>query len=236
MLRTGKEHLESLRDGRVVYVGGERVDDVTTPSGVPQCGSDRRRHLRPEGRSGQPRHDDLRGGRRAALDLFPAREDARRSAAPHGRPSQDRRLHLRHVRPLARPRRVVRHRHGDEARCADRAVRPRRQSVVLLPAHPRPRHLRGLCRRAAAGRAQSGILPSPEHPGADLARGARGRRRRRHLRHEDAGDRRALRQRDLDRQRHPARARPEEGGDHLRGAVQRAGPVAVVAQAGGASA
>src|SRR5215211_7742609 len=29
MLRTGKEHLESLRDGRVVYVGRERVDDVT---------------------------------------------------------------------------------------------------------------------------------------------------------------------------------------------------------------
>jgi len=30
MLRTGKEHLESLRDGRVVYIGGEKVDDVTT--------------------------------------------------------------------------------------------------------------------------------------------------------------------------------------------------------------
>ena len=30
MLRTGKEHLESLRDGRVVYIGGERVDDVTS--------------------------------------------------------------------------------------------------------------------------------------------------------------------------------------------------------------
>src|SRR5882724_9978833 len=29
MLRTGKEHLKTLRDGRVVYVGGERVDDVT---------------------------------------------------------------------------------------------------------------------------------------------------------------------------------------------------------------
>src|SRR5258707_5782562 len=29
MLRTGKEHLESLRDGRVVYVGSERVTDVT---------------------------------------------------------------------------------------------------------------------------------------------------------------------------------------------------------------
>src|SRR2546430_9232176 len=30
MLRTGLDHLESLRDGRVVYIGSERVDDVTT--------------------------------------------------------------------------------------------------------------------------------------------------------------------------------------------------------------
>ncbi|HTV36535.1 MAG TPA: 4-hydroxyphenylacetate 3-hydroxylase N-terminal domain-containing protein, partial [Xanthobacteraceae bacterium] len=30
MLRTGKEHLASLRDGRAVFIGGERVDDVTT--------------------------------------------------------------------------------------------------------------------------------------------------------------------------------------------------------------
>lgn len=29
MLKTGKEHLECLRDGRTVYIGGERVDDVT---------------------------------------------------------------------------------------------------------------------------------------------------------------------------------------------------------------
>src|ERR1700730_6914252 len=29
MLRTGKEHLERLRDGRVIYIGSERVDDVT---------------------------------------------------------------------------------------------------------------------------------------------------------------------------------------------------------------
>ena len=95
-------------------------------------------------------------------------------------------------------------------------ARLRRQPRELLSPHPRQRHLRGLRRGAAAGRAQSGILPQAEHPGADAARRARGRRRRRHLRHEDAGDRRALRQRDLDRQRHPARARPEEGGDHLR--------------------
>lgn len=30
MLKTGAEHLESIRDGRVVYVGSERIDDVTT--------------------------------------------------------------------------------------------------------------------------------------------------------------------------------------------------------------
>ena len=30
MLKSGNEHLESLKDGRVVYIGAERVDDVTT--------------------------------------------------------------------------------------------------------------------------------------------------------------------------------------------------------------
>ena len=30
MLKTASEHLESLRDGRIVYIGSERVDDVTT--------------------------------------------------------------------------------------------------------------------------------------------------------------------------------------------------------------
>ncbi len=30
MIKTGAQHLESLRDGRVVYIGSERVDDVTT--------------------------------------------------------------------------------------------------------------------------------------------------------------------------------------------------------------
>ena len=30
MLKSGKEHLEGLRDGRVIYIGSERVTDVTT--------------------------------------------------------------------------------------------------------------------------------------------------------------------------------------------------------------
>ena len=29
MLLTGKEYLESIRDGRKIYIGSERVDDVT---------------------------------------------------------------------------------------------------------------------------------------------------------------------------------------------------------------
>jgi 4-hydroxyphenylacetate 3-monooxygenase len=31
---TGREYLESLRDGREIYIYGERVDDVTTPSSM----------------------------------------------------------------------------------------------------------------------------------------------------------------------------------------------------------
>src|SRR5262245_66323752 len=30
MLATGRQKLERMRDGRVVYIGAERVDDVTT--------------------------------------------------------------------------------------------------------------------------------------------------------------------------------------------------------------
>ena len=52
MLATGSEKLERMRDGRVVYIGAERVDDVTTPSGVPQRRAHHRGALRPQGRSG----------------------------------------------------------------------------------------------------------------------------------------------------------------------------------------
>ena len=40
---TGPEYLESLRDGREVYIYGERVKDVTDAS----CLSQRRAHHRP---------------------------------------------------------------------------------------------------------------------------------------------------------------------------------------------
>ena len=123
MLRTGKEHLESLRDGRVVYVGGERIDDVTThpafraPAQTVAAIYDMKAD--PANRDTMTYEED--GGRHSIYFLRAA--DPRRPAAAHGRPSPDRRLDLRHVRPLARPRRLVRHRHGDEARRAAQAAR-----------------------------------------------------------------------------------------------------------------
>ena len=133
MLRTGKEHLESLRDGRVVYIGSEQVDDVTrhpafrnaaaTVAAIYDMKAD------PANRDAMSYEED--GGRHSIYFLRP--RTPRRPAAAHDRPSQDRRSHLRHVRPLARPRRVVRHRHGDEARRAAGAVRACRQSPALLP-------------------------------------------------------------------------------------------------------
>ena len=156
-----------LRDGRVVYVGSEKVDDVTRHPAFRDAAATVAAIY--DMKADPANRDDphLRGGRCTPFDLFPAPAQPRRPAAAHGGPSQDRRSHLRDVRPLARPRRVLRDRHGDEARRAAGAVRVRRQCPALLPPHPRQRRLCGLCRGAAAGRAQSGVLSQAEHPGAD---------------------------------------------------------------------
>ena len=124
-------------------------------------GADRRRHLRHEGRSGPPRRHDLRGGRRPPLDLFPqARRPARIcSGASDGH------------------RRIAEFTYGMFGRSPDHvasfvtgmAMKPDAlpkphafadNLLEILSPHPRQRHLRGLRRGAAAGRAQSGVLPA----------------------------------------------------------------------------
>ena len=30
MLKSGQQHLEGLKDGRIIYIGDERIEDVTT--------------------------------------------------------------------------------------------------------------------------------------------------------------------------------------------------------------
>jgi aromatic ring hydroxylase len=37
MLRTGSEHLKRLQDGRTVYIGSERVDDVPSHRARMSC-------------------------------------------------------------------------------------------------------------------------------------------------------------------------------------------------------
>ena len=105
MLRTGKEHLESIRDGRVVYIGSERVDDVTrhpafrnaaqTVAALYDMKAD------PALRDEMTFEED--GGRHSIY--LPAGALARGFAAADDRPSPHRRLHLWHVRPLAGSRR-----------------------------------------------------------------------------------------------------------------------------------
>ena len=167
MLRTGKEHLESIRDGRVVYIGSERVDDVTRHPAFRNAAQTVAALYDMKADPALARGDDLRGRRRPPLDLFLARPLARGSAAAHDRPSPHRRFHLWHVRPLAGSRFIVCHRHGDEGRRIKASMRASGQSSRLLSPYPRQRHLCGLCGGAAAGRAQPGILSSAEHSGAD---------------------------------------------------------------------
>ena len=159
MLRTGKEHLDSMRDGRVIYIGDERVDDVTTPPGVPQRRANGGGALRHEGRSGATRDAmtyEEDGGRHSIYFLRArTRDDLQRRMIGH--------------------RRIADLTYGMFGRSPDHvasfvtgmAMKPdalqapyahRRQSARLLPARPRQRYLRRLCGAAAAGRAQSGIL------------------------------------------------------------------------------
>src|ERR1700692_3454324 len=122
MLRSGKEHLESLRDGRVVYIGNEKVDDVTTHPAFRNAAQTvaalYNMKADPALRDEMTYEED--GGRHSIYFL---RALARGFAAAHDRPSAHCRFDLRPVRPLAGPRRFFHHRHGDEFR---RAARPQR--------------------------------------------------------------------------------------------------------------
>ena len=52
MIRTGKQYLDSIRDGRDVYINGEKVKDVPDASDVQAAGRYPRPHLRHAARGG----------------------------------------------------------------------------------------------------------------------------------------------------------------------------------------
>src|SRR4030095_16026695 len=64
MIRTGKQYLGSIRDGRVVYINGEKVKDVTTHRAFKPL-VDIRAHLRHAPREGAARGHDICGVGRA---------------------------------------------------------------------------------------------------------------------------------------------------------------------------
>ena len=106
MLRSGKEHLETLRDGRVVYVGGERIDDVTrhpafrnaaqTVAGIYDLKAD------PANRDVMTFEED--GGRHSIYFLRPrSRDDLQRRMEGHRRIAEFT-LACSDARPITSPR------------------------------------------------------------------------------------------------------------------------------------
>ena len=232
MLKTGAEHLESIRDGRKVYVGNEEVTDVTTHPAFRNAAKsfamlyDKKRD--PENIDVMSYEED--GERYTSWYLMPkTRDDLRKRAETHRRIAK---WTCGLLGRSPRPRRVVRLGSRDEAG----AVRGqpqglRRQPGGLLGRHAQERHLRLLHRAAPAGRAQAGALPARRADRADAARHQGDRQGRRAQRHEDARHLGRLLQRDLGRQPAPARARPGQGVDHLRRPPRAGGRQDLVAQA-----
>ena len=115
MLATGRQKLERMRDGRIVYIGAERVDDVTAHPAF-RRGAETVAAL--YDLKADPAKADLfsydENGERYALQWLRCRnrDDLRRRmrALPRHRRS-DLRLH----RPLARAGRGADHRAGDES-------------------------------------------------------------------------------------------------------------------------
>ena len=191
MLKTGREHLEGLRDGRTVYIGGEKVDDVTT---------------HPAFAAAAQTVADMYDAKRAPenLDTYSFEEDGERYSTWYlrAKSKDDLRKRLKCHKGIADMTygmfgRSPDHVSGFVTGHVDPAVRlryrgleVRRQPGRLLRALPQERRLRDLCRATAPGRAQPGILHAPEPAGADPLGNRRARRRHRDQRHEDAGDQR----------------------------------------------
>ena len=193
-LRTGEEYLRSLKDGRCVYVDGERVKDVTVHPAFREAAKsvarlfdiaaapeNREIMTYPSPKTGAPvwrawqipkSHADLRLKRLAAETWA---EATLRPDGPHARPC--RRLH----RGLCGKARAVRGGRG--------ALRRQPAEDLRAPARQPPlRHLRD---RAAPDRPQQAGPPA-EGPDALCRRGQGARRRHRDLRRPAARDRRRV--------------------------------------------
>ena len=192
MMRTGAEYLRSLKDGRGVFVDGERVKDVTAASGVSPGGALDRQ---PDGHRGGARdaraHDvHLAENRRAGVaglaDPAHARRPARTAVVLGDLGRGDLRPDGTHARSC---RRLLLRLCGDAAGAGGGRPEIRRQCRRVLRVHARQPHLRELRDRAAADRPLEARAQA-ERPDALRRRGQGARRRHRHFRRTAARDRR----------------------------------------------
>ena len=208
---TGAEFLQSLRDGREVYIYGERVKDVTTHPGVPQFGGLGRAPLRRLARGeieGRAHRADRHRLRRLHAQIL---QGGALTRGGDGAARRDRRLGAHHLR-LARPQPRLQGRIPQHARRQCRVLRQvRRQRARLAQARAgggalsQSRAGQSADRPQQGGRTGQGRLH--HHPERD---------RRRHLRLRRQGGRHQLGAHALQfpRPEHgPGDHRSEHGGD-----------------------
>ncbi len=170
---TGAEFLDSLRDGREVYIYGEQVKDVTDASGVPQRGALRRAALRRAARQADQGRAD-RADRHRLRRLYPQILQGGALARRGDRAARRHRRLGAHLLRLDGPQPRLQGRLPQHAR---------RQCRVL-------RQVRRQCARLAQARAGGGALPqSRAGQSADRPQQA-GRTGQGRLHHHPEGDRR----------------------------------------------
>ena len=177
MLRSVAEHLERLRDGRIVYIGSERVDDVTT-------------------------HPAFRNAARTVAAIYDMKADpANREIMSFDAEAGDRcsMYYLQARTPEDLRRRMRAHRliadmtYGLLGRSPDHVAsfvtgmamnptvfaagtRPYAENMVAYYRHMRAEDIYArLCRAAAAGSARSRLLPEAEPADPEPAGRPRGR-------------------------------------------------------------
>ena len=221
-----------MRDGRAVYIGAERVDDVTAHPAFR------------EGAKTIAGLYDLKADP-AQRDLFSFEEDGERISLYWLRCRSRDDL----VRRMRAMKAIADATYGFVGRSPDQVsglvtglamnaglleklhagLRP--EPAALLRARAPEGPLSQLRRDAGERQQERRSVSRPAARRSQPAGRRRGRCRRHGVRHEDAGDQRGLCRRDPDRQPHADRRRVQERGDHRGAAAQRARRVAVGAPA-----
>ena len=155
-IRTGSGLLESLRDGRQLFIDGERVGGCNDRPALCRRGAEPRRALRHAARPGSRRADDLSlAGQRRARRAVVHRAALGRRSDPSPRDGEDLDgCDLRNVRPQPRFHEYLLHRPSPRrpTNSVEERQELRREHPRLSRAYPRERHLHDPHLGQSAGR------------------------------------------------------------------------------------